>query len=454
MYRPELLAASAPELPKAPSKATLADTQGSQSNYRCPDATGIPAFICGYSVDWPAGGHVTDHRQPAGGGTPRQAADDPRLGGGRCSGMNSSARVTTLRLVEHLIIKSMLSISPTAPALVAWLHAVQDRRLVDDAIRACSVLNQQGLAEHWCCSDTVPGDTRDQTLQSKLGEAAIIMLCLSADFLARHQTWLNAALARRQQGSRVVPLLLSSVEIPAELVDVQSLPTDGIPLRTRRDRDEALKNVCSSLRQILEKVTTSSANRSCPILASPVSAGLTGTYRQFPQAEVIFRLEQCQSEILLMQTYMSNVVSIKTTFPAARRRGCQRIRILLCHPESVAWVERWKDYVGRTLESQNPKEGRFKNLIEDNLSELNLECRKDPDLYDILQVRLYHSLPIFAMHGTMEELFIGFYWQKETSLTAPQLLVERSDTGFLFDQFIKHYESVWHSSVPIELKNY
>jgi len=368
--------------------------------------------------------------------------------------VNSTGKVTALRLVEHLIIKSMPSVPPTTPALVVWLHAVQDQRLVDDAIRACFALTQQGLAEYWCCSNTMAGDTRDQTLQSKLGEAAVIMLCLSADFLARHQTWLDAALARRQQGARVVPLLLSSVEIPAKLVDVQSLPTDGIPLRTRRDRDEALKNVCSSLRQILEKVTTSSSNRSFAILTSPVSAGLTGVYRRFPEAEVIGRLEQCQSEILVLQTYMSNMVSIKTTFPAARQRGCKRIRILLCHPESVAWVERWKDYVGRTLEPQNPSEGRFKSLIEENLSELNLECRRDPSLYDILQVRFYHALPIFAMHGTTEALFIGFYWQKETSLTAPQLLVERSDTGFLFDQFMKHYESIWNSSAPIDLKNY
>ena len=35
------------------------------------------------------------------------------------------------------------------------------------------MLTKQGLAEHWCCSDTVPGDTRDQTLQSKMGEAAV-----------------------------------------------------------------------------------------------------------------------------------------------------------------------------------------------------------------------------------------------------------------------------------------
>jgi uncharacterized protein YjbI with pentapeptide repeats len=88
-------------------------------------------------------------------------------------------------------------------------------------------------------------------------EAQVILLLVSASFLASHQVWkevIEPALRRHQQGDiRLIPILLRPTDWKGSpLADLQVLPTDGKPVTEWEQIDTPLTEVSERLRKVVQ----------------------------------------------------------------------------------------------------------------------------------------------------------------------------------------------------------
>ena len=145
------------------------------------------------------------------------------------------------------------------------------------------------------------GDDWDQVIKKELGEADIIILILTADFIASPyctQIELQHALERRaKDGTRIIPII-------AEYCDWQALPIAGIaalpkddknnlkPLnKWRRHKDLALTQIAQQVRQNVERLVNGrNTSRSItPASTGPATVGV-GPHSTSPERlpELIF----------------------------------------------------------------------------------------------------------------------------------------------------------------------
>ncbi|MEO7328512.1 MAG: toll/interleukin-1 receptor domain-containing protein, partial [Minicystis sp.] len=147
----------------------------------------------------------------------------------------------------------MTSVEHRPPARVVWLFAPEDESLARELLRFSSVLAGQGLIQNWSASDILAGQDWRSAVVQHLRSADVIMVLISADFLA-NEIWLSwpEMIAVRNEGrTRVVPVLLRPTLLPAELSELSTLPRDGKAISARPNRDEAFLEVIRGLQEIV-----------------------------------------------------------------------------------------------------------------------------------------------------------------------------------------------------------
>jgi len=133
-----------------------------------------------------------------------------------------------------------------------------------------SALKEQGLISLWHDGQIQPGTDTAKTVDVYLAKARIILLLISADFLASescsHQ--MKQALKRHQAGTaRVIPIVVRPCDwkrLP--IGKLQALPVDGNPISEWASVDKAWTQVVVDLRQMIEDVSQSSASAPSTIL--------------------------------------------------------------------------------------------------------------------------------------------------------------------------------------------
>lgn len=110
-----------------------------------------------------------------------------------------------------------------------------------------------GVLSPWDASKVVVGDEKPRVIEAELGRADVALELLSAGYLDQGGP-ADSDLVRIEErraggGLRVVPILVSDCtwQADARLKDLQVLPRDGRPLRSRRDREAALVEVCREI---------------------------------------------------------------------------------------------------------------------------------------------------------------------------------------------------------------
>src|SRR5438874_2667865 len=136
-----------------------------------------------------------------------------------------------------------------------------------------SLLKRQGLVSLWHDRHIAPGTDWAKTIDIRLETASVILLLVSADFLASDYCYgieMKRALERHEAGeARMVPILLRPVDWEgAPFAHLQALPTHAKPISSWRDTDRALADVAAGLRRVLEDVPLLAA--SAPRAALPV----------------------------------------------------------------------------------------------------------------------------------------------------------------------------------------
>jgi len=147
---------------------------------------------------------------------------------------------------------------PTVPHLVC-LYAdgsSVDRAAFLELRKYLSPKLRAGALTLWSREDALPGEHLELVRAHHLQNAAVVVLLVSPDFLADAELdeLVKGVLKRRTQGRCVVvPVLVVAVDWKnSHFGSLQPVPRDGVPIRSRKDRDSAWVEVVEGLSQALQ----------------------------------------------------------------------------------------------------------------------------------------------------------------------------------------------------------
>src|SRR6266516_1917869 len=145
-----------------------------------------------------------------------------------------------------------------SPLALFYSYAYKDEELRHELEKHLSVLQRQGMISEWHYRKIMPGANRNQIRDDYLTSAEIILLLISPDFLASDDCYhdeMQRALQRHEAGlARGIPLLLRPVNWKqSPFAHLQSLPRNGKPVTTWRNRDLAFVAIAKGIRSVLEQ---------------------------------------------------------------------------------------------------------------------------------------------------------------------------------------------------------
>ncbi len=139
-------------------------------------------------------------------------------------------------------------------------YTSEDKRMVKKLKNHLSWLEQNNVIDIWDDGYINPGAEWEQEMKNHLDEAQIILLLISADFMASHYHYkmtIQRAIERHEQKStRVIPVILRSTYWGAPLDKLQPLPNNGRALSEWQPRDKGYRNVVDGLVRVVEQWNT------------------------------------------------------------------------------------------------------------------------------------------------------------------------------------------------------
>ena len=143
------------------------------------------------------------------------------------------------------------------PLFFSYSH--KDEGLRDELETHLKLLQRQGIISTWHDRKIESGTEWRSQIDSRLEQAAIILLLISADFIASDYCWeieMKRALERHKaKAAVVVPVMLRPTEWRgAPFAEIQGLPEGMIPVTSWPDRDAAWANVAAGIRSITENL--------------------------------------------------------------------------------------------------------------------------------------------------------------------------------------------------------
>ena len=138
---------------------------------------------------------------------------------------------------------------------ISYSH--RDETFKDELDVHLSALKRSGLVDVWHDRRIDAGTDWDDSIRAELEAADIILLLVSASFLASEYVWqveIGRAMERhRAREARVVPVFIRACDMKGMPFEgIQGLPRDARPVAAFADRDEAYLQIVKGLRAVLE----------------------------------------------------------------------------------------------------------------------------------------------------------------------------------------------------------
>ena len=175
-------------------------------------------------------------------------------------------------------------VSIQKPLCLFYSYSHRDKHLRDQLETHLAALQRQGLIQEWHDQQITAGADWEHEISEHLEAAHIILLLVSADFVASrycYETEMARALQRHESGSaRVIPIILRPCDWEnSPLGRLQALPTSAKPITKWRIRDEAWMDVSRGLRKVIAELGVANGARladcSTPVLRHARTAQLT-----------------------------------------------------------------------------------------------------------------------------------------------------------------------------------
>ncbi len=138
-----------------------------------------------------------------------------------------------------------------------YCYAHEDKLLRNELAKHLAALKRLGLIAEWCDRDIGAGEEWQKEIDKHLNAADIILLLISPDFIHSDYCYsvemLNALERHRAENARVIPIILRPVDWEGmPFGKLQALPTEGKPITSWRNRDEAFRDVTQGVRKVIE----------------------------------------------------------------------------------------------------------------------------------------------------------------------------------------------------------
>jgi hypothetical protein len=161
-------------------------------------------------------------------------------------------------------------------ATVFFSYSHKDEPLRDELEKHLAMLKREGAITAWHDRGIKAGEHIDAAIDKHLEQADVILLLVSSDFLASEYCYsieMNRAMKRHEAGqAKVIPIILRSCDWhPAPFGKLLAAPTDGKPVTSWRDQDEAFLDITKAIRKALEDESSTSAAAPRASPSSPAS---------------------------------------------------------------------------------------------------------------------------------------------------------------------------------------
>jgi len=142
---------------------------------------------------------------------------------------------------------------------VFFSYAHEDEELRNQLDNHIALLRQQGVIAAWYDRKIGAGREWDSEIEAHLNAASIILLLVSANFLASGYCYgkeMTRAMERHEAGeARVIPVILRPVDWQdAPFGKLQALPKDATPVTSWGNIDEAFMNVAQGIRAAVQEL--------------------------------------------------------------------------------------------------------------------------------------------------------------------------------------------------------
>jgi internalin A len=184
-----------------------------------------------------------------------------------CSGTLSRAQVEKLKTQNeatitcnachnNIVINTLYQQQMSAAKKVFLSYSKADRNLLDQLSTQLTMMERNGKIQLWDDSDIAPGQQWDNAIKANLAAADVILLLVSADFLATNYIWdveIAKAIERHDRGeAQVIPIILRPCDwTDAPFGKLNALPQKGKPITKFDDRDEAWLEVVQGIKKAL-----------------------------------------------------------------------------------------------------------------------------------------------------------------------------------------------------------
>jgi TIR domain len=146
------------------------------------------------------------------------------------------------------------------PVSIFLSYAREDEPLRKELEKHLSLLQRQGFLSTWHDRQIQPGANWAEMIDEQLEKASIILLLISADFLASDYCYgieMQRALQRYEAGqAQVVPIFLRPVDWEmASFMYLQGLPHNGKAVTEWNNQDAAFADIAKGIRCVVEALT-------------------------------------------------------------------------------------------------------------------------------------------------------------------------------------------------------
>ena len=153
------------------------------------------------------------------------------------------------------------SVAPkiTGPIEVFYSYSHKDEELRERLETHLKLLKRLGVIQDWHDRRISAGTEWAGQIDHYLESSQIILLLISADFLASDYCWdieMKRALERHEaREARVIPIILRPVDLKgAPFYHLEALPKDAKPVTQWPDRDAAFANIAEGIRKVAEEL--------------------------------------------------------------------------------------------------------------------------------------------------------------------------------------------------------
>lgn len=183
-------------------------------------------------------------------------------------------------------------------AIVFFSYSHMDEQLRDALEKHLSTLKRQGIIESWHDRRIFPGQHVDQTIDQHLEAADIILLLVSADFLASEYCYdieVRRAMERHERAEvTMIPVILRPCDWHgAPFGRLLALPRDARPVTSWPNQDEAFLSIAEGIRRAATAGPGSVAIAN-PVPTHPSTTRGTGSDRPYPDR---FRIPRTFSDL-------------------------------------------------------------------------------------------------------------------------------------------------------------